>query len=176
AERKIRKGTFAPAVVALTELLKQQPRSIKANRLLVAAYLAEQLPEPALRVYRQMTQLFPKPLTLIGTILLAQRRPADAPKALEKSLEIAPDYMPAIERLVDLVMSPRSSMRRPWSGFPTPSLRIRRRQSFWGCARKSMSRNRISLAPRWTCSRPSRSIRNTKRLTFCWLKSTWTWT
>jgi len=41
-------------------------------------------------------------LTLIGIILLVQKRPADARKALEKSLEIAPDYMPAIERLVDL--------------------------------------------------------------------------
>jgi putative PEP-CTERM system TPR-repeat lipoprotein len=105
AERKIRKGTFAPAVVALTDLLKQQPRSIKANYLLASAYLAQQLPEPALRVYRQMTQLFPndpQPLTLVGTILLAQKLPAAARKALEKSLEIAPDYMPAIERLVDL--------------------------------------------------------------------------
>jgi tetratricopeptide (TPR) repeat protein len=105
AERKIRKGTFARAIVALTELLKQQPRSVKANYLLASAYLAQQLPEPALRVYRQMTQLFPndpQPLTLIGTILLEQRRPADARRALEKSLEIAPDYMPAIERLVDL--------------------------------------------------------------------------
>jgi tetratricopeptide (TPR) repeat protein len=105
AELKIRKGTFAPAVVALTELLKQQPQSAKANYLLASAYLAQQLPEPALRVYRQMTQLFPndpQPLTLIGIILLVQKRPADARKALEKSLEIAPDYMPAIERLVDL--------------------------------------------------------------------------
>src|SRR5215470_17307055 len=82
-KRKIRKGTFAPAVVALTQLLKQQPRSAKANYLLASAYLAQQLPEPALRVYRQMAQLFPddpQPLTLIGTVLLAQKRPAEARK------------------------------------------------------------------------------------------------
>ena len=37
AERKIRKGTFTPAVVALTDLLKQRPRSVKANYLLASA-------------------------------------------------------------------------------------------------------------------------------------------
>src|SRR5262249_23123350 len=59
----------------------------------------------ALAVYRQMTELFPKdpqPSFLIGTILLAQRQLPDARKAFEKAVAISPDYLPAIERLVDL--------------------------------------------------------------------------
>jgi tetratricopeptide (TPR) repeat protein len=67
-----------------------------------------------------MTQLFPsdpQPLMLIGTVLLAQKRPAEARKALEKSMEIAPDYMPALERLVDLDVAEKQ--------YPTALERVR---------------------------------------------------
>jgi tetratricopeptide (TPR) repeat protein len=52
-----------------------------------------------------MTELFPndpRPSFLIGSVLLAQGKQADARKAFEKSNEISPDYLPAVERLVDL--------------------------------------------------------------------------
>jgi len=58
-----------------------------------------------LAVYRQMTELFPKepePSFLMGNILLGQGHQQDARQAFEKSVEISPTYLPAIERLVDL--------------------------------------------------------------------------
>src|SRR5262249_28406178 len=44
----------------------------------------------------------PQPSFLIGTIVLVQRQLPDARKAFEKSVEIGPDYLPSIERLIDL--------------------------------------------------------------------------
>src|SRR5262249_51558260 len=52
-----------------------------------------------------MTDLYqnpPHPASLIGSVLLAQGKQADARKAFEKSNEISSDYLPAVERLVDL--------------------------------------------------------------------------
>jgi len=60
AELKIRKGSPAGAIDSLNELLKRRPESPQAHYLLASAYLAQQQLEPALRVYRQMTELFPK--------------------------------------------------------------------------------------------------------------------
>jgi tetratricopeptide (TPR) repeat protein len=67
--------------------------------------LAEQKRDDALAVYRHMIELFPKdpqPPTLIGITLLSQRQQREARAAFEKSLEISADYLPAVERLVDL--------------------------------------------------------------------------
>jgi tetratricopeptide (TPR) repeat protein len=67
--------------------------------------LAQQKSDQALAVYRHMTELFPndpQPSFLIGSVLLRQGQRADARKAFEKSNEISPDYLPAVERLVDL--------------------------------------------------------------------------
>src|SRR5262245_20028636 len=52
-----------------------------------------------------MTELVPndpQPSFLVGSVLLGQGKQADARKAFEKSNEISPDYLPAVERLVDL--------------------------------------------------------------------------
>src|SRR5262249_28043588 len=104
AELKIRKGSAAAAVDPLLELLKRRPQSSQApylqvdlepHYLLATAYLAQQQPDKALQVYRQMTERFPndgQPWFLIGTVLLAQNQPAEARKAFEKSAELAPGY------------------------------------------------------------------------------------
>jgi tetratricopeptide (TPR) repeat protein len=105
AELKIDKGTPAAATDALIELLKQQPQSKSANYLLAAAYRAQQLRQPALRIYRQMTELFPadpEPWYQIGLVLLGQNQRAEAGKAFEKSAVLSLDYMPAVERLVEI--------------------------------------------------------------------------
>jgi tetratricopeptide (TPR) repeat protein len=55
-----------------------------------------------------MTVLFPKdpqPAFLLGGVLLAQSNQTEARKAFEKSVEIAPDYLPSVERLVELDMA-----------------------------------------------------------------------
>src|SRR6516165_7157147 len=105
AELKIRKGNPAAAVDLLEPLTKERPQIAQAQYLLATAYLAQQKRDRALAVYRQMTELFPKdprPSFLIGSGLLGQGQQAEARKAFEKSNEISPDYLPTVERLVDL--------------------------------------------------------------------------
>jgi tetratricopeptide (TPR) repeat protein len=105
AEIKIAKGIPAAAVDLLAPLIKERRQIAQAHYLLASAYLAQQKRDEALAVYRQMTELFPKdpqPSFLTGSILLGQGQQQDARQAFEKSVEISPDYLPAIERLVDL--------------------------------------------------------------------------
>jgi len=102
---KIGKGVPAPAVDLLVPLIKERPQIAQAHYLLATAYLAQQKRDEALAVYRQMTELFPtdpQPPYLVGVILLEQGQQSDARKAFERSIEIGPDYLPPIEKLVDL--------------------------------------------------------------------------
>jgi tetratricopeptide (TPR) repeat protein len=105
AELKIRKGIPAAAVDLLTPLTKERPQIAQAQYLLASAYLAQQKREEALAIYRHMKELFPqdpRPPFLTGSILLGQGQQQQARQAFEKSAEISADYLPAIERLVDL--------------------------------------------------------------------------
>jgi tetratricopeptide (TPR) repeat protein len=105
AELKIKKGNPAAAVELLEPLTKERPQVAQAQYLLATAYLMQQKSDQALAVYRRVKDLFPndpRPSFLIGSVLLGQGKQADARKAFEKSNEISPDYLPAVERLVDL--------------------------------------------------------------------------
>jgi tetratricopeptide (TPR) repeat protein len=105
SELKIRKGVPASAVDLLPPLIKERPQIAQAHYLLATAYLVQQKTDDALAVYRQMTELFPtdpQPPYLVGIILLAQGKLSDARKALERSIEIRPDYLPPIEKLIEL--------------------------------------------------------------------------
>ena len=105
AELKIRKGTPAAAVDLLVPLIKDRPQLAQAHYLLATAYLAQQNQTQALAVYRAMTELFPQdpqPSFFIGSILLGQGQQPDARQAFEKAVGVSPNYLPAIERLVDL--------------------------------------------------------------------------
>ena len=105
SELKIRKGVPAAAVDLLVPLIKEQPQIAQAHYLLSTAYLAQQKMDDALAVYHQMTELFPtdpQPPYHVGVILLAQGKLSDARKAFEKSIEIRSDYLPPIEKLIDL--------------------------------------------------------------------------
>src|SRR5215475_12780579 len=105
AELKLRKGSPAAAVELLEPVTKEWPQIAQAQYLLATAYLAQQKSDQALAVYRKLTELFPtdpRPFFLIGSVLLAQGQQADSRKAFEKSNEISPNYLPAVERLVDL--------------------------------------------------------------------------
>src|SRR5262249_5752598 len=105
SELKIRKGSPAAAVDLLVPLTRDRPQLAQAWYLLASAYAAQQNRDQALAIYRRMMELFPQdpqPSFLIGTILLVQRQLPDARKAFEKSVEIGPDYLPSIERLIDL--------------------------------------------------------------------------
>ena len=105
AEVNIRVGNSSGAIAALTRLLRQQPQNPRGYAMLANAHLAQNHPEEALQVYRQMAQALPKdpdaPL-LLGNLLVRQRRWAEARQAFEKCLELAPTYLTALERIVDV--------------------------------------------------------------------------
>ena len=104
ADVKIRKGVPAATQDFLIPFVKERP-GCSSPILLGTAYLAQQKPRDALQVYRHMAESFPKdpqPPFRAGQISPAERRPAEARKALKKSLEVSPTYAPAIEALVNL--------------------------------------------------------------------------
>jgi tetratricopeptide (TPR) repeat protein len=105
ARLNLRKGDPAAAVPALTRLVNQQPQIAQAHLQLANAYLAEKSPADALGVYGQMMKLFPKnpqiPL-FMGMVLVQQKKLADARQAFEKSLELSPDFLPALEQIINL--------------------------------------------------------------------------
>ena len=69
------------------------------------AYLAQQEPDEALAVYRHLAEALPKnpqiPM-MMGIVWGEQGKHAQARAAFEKSLQIAPDYLPVIQQLIDL--------------------------------------------------------------------------
>jgi tetratricopeptide (TPR) repeat protein len=101
----IRGGDPAAAVALLTRFIKKVPGVGQAHLLLADAYLAQQKPESAIAVYRDLSEALPKnpqiPL-LMGVVLAGQGRDSEARAAFEKSLELAPDYMAAVEQLINL--------------------------------------------------------------------------
>jgi tetratricopeptide (TPR) repeat protein len=105
AEIQIRQGDSVSAIPQLTQLVHHQPNIAQAHLLLASAYLLRGKTDEALAVYREMTTLFPKdpqPPTLLGIALMIGEKRTEARKAFEKSLEIEPDYLPALEQLLQL--------------------------------------------------------------------------
>ena len=105
ARLNLRKGDPAAAVAALTRLVNRQPQIAQAHLLLASAYLAQKNPADALGIYARMMKLFPKnpqvPL-LMGMVLVQQKKLADARQAFEKSIDLAPDFLPALEQIINL--------------------------------------------------------------------------
>ena len=105
AQLDIRGGDPAAAVALLTRFVKKAPGVVQAHLLLADAYLAQQKPDSALAVYRNLSAAMPKnpqiPL-LMGVVLAGQGKDSEARAAFEKSLELAPDYMPAVQQLIHL--------------------------------------------------------------------------
>ena len=106
AELKMRKGSPAAAVDVLVPLIRERPQVAQAHYLLASAYLAQQNGAQALAVYRQMTELFPQdpqpPLSHGHNLTRSSDSYRRLASAFEKSIGISPNYLPAIERLVDL--------------------------------------------------------------------------
>ena len=105
AELNIRKSNPSPAITSLTQLVKQRPQIAQAHLLLANAYLVQKNPDEAVAVYKRMAGFFPKnpqvPL-LMGSVLAQQNKRTEARQAFATSLELASDYLPALEQLVDL--------------------------------------------------------------------------
>ena len=105
AEIELRSGESFSAIGSLGRLIKRQPQLPQAYQLLATAYLAQRNADAAIATYRQMAEILPKdaqvPL-LIGLVLAQQNKRAEARQAFESSLRLSPDYLPALEQIVDL--------------------------------------------------------------------------
>lgn len=110
AQLDIRTGDAGAAVALLTRFVKKAPNVGQAQLLLADAYLAEQKPESALAIYHSLAEALPKnpqiPL-LTGIVLAGQRRISEARIAFEKALDLAPDFLPAVEQLISLDLAER---------------------------------------------------------------------
>ena len=105
AEIRIRSGDVAPAIVSLQRLTQQQPQIAPARLLLAEAYRAQGSLDGAVQIYRDLEKAYPKnpqlPL-LLGTTLLQQKNNAGARAEFDQALKLAPDYLPALEQVVNL--------------------------------------------------------------------------
>jgi tetratricopeptide (TPR) repeat protein len=105
AQLEINRDEPSAAITELSDLLKQQPELPSAYFGLAAAYTAKGQLDQALAAYRHIEQLFPKnpemPMRM-GLIYLQQNKNGEARQAFTKTLELATNYLPAVEKLMDL--------------------------------------------------------------------------
>lgn len=105
ASINVRIGDPSTAIAALKQLLPQRPDLAQAWLLLANAYRAQGNAGDAIAVYGQMEKLFPgNPQTswLLGQAYVQQNKKTEARQAFTHALELAPDYLPAVEQLVTL--------------------------------------------------------------------------
>jgi tetratricopeptide (TPR) repeat protein len=105
ADLDYRGGNLTEAITLLSQLIEKHPEDDQAQFALAEIYQAQQRPDRALDVYQQMLRIFSKNPEIprkVG-LILAQAKNADkAREAFEKSLELAPDYMPTLENITIL--------------------------------------------------------------------------
>ena len=105
AELHLNRGEYASAVGLLTPLAKQKAAGERAQMLLARASLEQGKWDDALNRYRQLREAGSKNPVVpydIGLILRYQKKAPEARAAFEQALELAPDYLPAIDQLVEL--------------------------------------------------------------------------
>ncbi len=105
AELQIRNGNTAAPIAAMKQLLQKQPRIVQAWLMLADAYRVQGALDQAVQIYRELEKDYPKSpqvALLLGTALLQQQKNTEARTEFERALQLAPDYLPALERLVDL--------------------------------------------------------------------------
>jgi tetratricopeptide (TPR) repeat protein len=106
-ELDVRAGDAPEATKILSNLAKTQPDNAQAQFLLATAYLTQRQPAQALEVYRRMSRSFPdnpQIPCLMGIVCEQLGDAAHARESFEKSLQLQPDYFPALNKLTDLDM------------------------------------------------------------------------
>jgi tetratricopeptide (TPR) repeat protein len=105
AEVQVRTGNVAPAIASLQRLTQRQPQLVPAQVLLAEAYRGQGSLENTVQIYLGLEKTFPNdpqfPL-LLGNTLLQQKKNAEARVELEQALKLKPDYLPALEQMVNL--------------------------------------------------------------------------
>lgn len=105
AELNLRRNEARLAIDSLAKLVSQHPKLPGAQLLLAAAYQAANEDDAALKVYQRLAQLYPAnpqiPLRT-GALLRHMNRNSQARDSYESALKIDPNYLPALEELVNL--------------------------------------------------------------------------
>jgi tetratricopeptide (TPR) repeat protein len=97
-------GSLTEAITLLTDLIEKQTNNAQAQLLLADTFLAQQRSDRALDVYQHMEQLFPKNPEvprLMALVYVQRGEDKKARTALEKSVALAPDYLPSLENITD---------------------------------------------------------------------------
>lgn len=105
ATLNIRKGDYRASIAPLKQLVQQRPDILQARILLANAYRGIGSLDETLAVYQEMAASFPKMSTIryeIGLVALQQNRKEEARRAFGKVLELEPNYVPAVEQLINL--------------------------------------------------------------------------
>ncbi|MBL9188089.1 MAG: tetratricopeptide repeat protein [Opitutaceae bacterium] len=103
AQVQARQGDFANAVKTIEPLARREPPIVEARSLLAAALRGQGALDEALKLYRQLAEANPKiaDFPFLVASVLEQKGQADEARSVYAALhEQAPDYLPAIERLV----------------------------------------------------------------------------
>jgi tetratricopeptide (TPR) repeat protein len=105
AQTELSHGNPALAIVTLSQLVRRQPHLPQAWMLLAEAYRVQGAPDNAIEIYRKLENSYPDDArvpVLLGCLLFQQNQSNPARAEFQKALQIQPDYVPAIEQMVEL--------------------------------------------------------------------------
>jgi tetratricopeptide (TPR) repeat protein len=126
---RIRTGEPRAAIASLERVVQQHPDIFRAWLLLAAAYRSVDDFDHAFAVYGQLARLFPRDPQapwLTGLLFVQQNRNDEARQAFNQALVLVPDYLPALEQLVNLDLAEKqypAALQRVQSGLEkNPSL------------------------------------------------------
>lgn len=104
AETNLSRGNAAEALASLKERLKRAPRPSRAYLLLAQAHHALNDNDQCLAILRSFTETFPKSPEghyFLARVLTQTGKEKEARRSLEQCAELAPDFWPAAELLVN---------------------------------------------------------------------------
>jgi tetratricopeptide (TPR) repeat protein len=105
ADLDFRSGNLTDSVSLLSQLMKDHPENGQAGLALAESYRAQKQPSRALEVLRGMAQMFPNNPEIprrMAVVFENQGDLAQARAAFEKSLDLDPNYVPALQQIIGL--------------------------------------------------------------------------
>jgi len=105
AQTELSHGNPAGAIVTLNQLVRRQPHLLQAWMLLAEAYRVQGASDSAVEIYQSLETSWPANAQVpvrLGCLLSQQNQPNAARAQFQKALRVQPDYVPAVEQLVEL--------------------------------------------------------------------------